>query len=145
MTYRPLFHYTTGERLKEILRDQEIKPATANVDTSSERPVVWCTFSREWEPTCNKGWADPRTGQVRRLSTCETAQRGGGLFRIEVEEGAAPHNWKAFRHLSGCNALPNKAGSRVTGFERCPALPTGKRCCFRAEVQLCFRIVSGMT
>ena len=125
MTYRPLFHYTTGERLKEILRDQTIKPATANVDTSSERPVVWCMFSREWEPTCNKGWADPRTGQVRQLSAYETAQRGGGLFRIEVEEGAAPHNWKAFRQLSGCPRRIVSGGqkARHPGWQAAVLLP----------------------
>lgn len=79
------WHYTVGERLKAILQDGFIKPATANVPPG-ERPIVWFTVSPDWEETANKGWIDSKAGRYITLTREETEKRGGGLFRIGVAD-----------------------------------------------------------
>lgn len=48
-----LWHYTVGVRLRSILVDQVIKPATARL-YENELPAVWCSLSCHSEPTANK-------------------------------------------------------------------------------------------
>jgi hypothetical protein len=84
-----LFHYTTGEKLDQILRSGHILPTTAKIEPH-ERPVAWYSTSQQWEPTCSKVAVPGKLGQLM------TAHAQGGLVRISVPATAAPHS---FQHL----------------------------------------------
>lgn len=96
---RPIWHYTTGARFGRILCDGVIKPATAYV-AKGETPAVWFSMNQDWEQTANKsiGCSD---GTVRRGDRADTESVGGGLVRIAVAPETAPHDWTAYRRLSG--------------------------------------------
>lgn len=104
-----IWHYTVGVRLRSILRDKLIKPATAGVP-AGERPVVWFTTNPEWEPTANKGVV--RYGKTVWLTRAETEAEGGGLFRIEVAPETAPYGWEEFKRLSGITEREEKRLAR---------------------------------
>lgn len=96
-----LWHYTTIEtRLPAILRTGFLMPATDGVP-QGERPVVWFSRQPEWEPTACKRW-DWRKKRGRSLD--EIAHGHGGLARFGVDPSVAPHDWEAFRQLSGISA-----------------------------------------
>jgi hypothetical protein len=97
----PALAYTIGQKFAQIARDGVIKPATAYV-SPRERPVVWFSTHPLWEPTACKMVQAP-DGRLRRLTREETARYGGGLVRIGVAPESAPHNWQAYRRLSGVN------------------------------------------
>ena len=106
-----VFHYTVLKYLPQVLTDQELRPTTAGV-AATERPAVWFTTRPTWEPTANKMW---RTGDGRlvSLSTEETAIRGGGLIRIEVNPEVAPFTWADHVRLSGITKTMARALERV--------------------------------
>jgi hypothetical protein len=85
----PLWHYTTGLKLRGILQAGEIKPSTAHLDPG-EKPVVWFSSRPTWEPTATKCPLPGKLGQYI------TARAQDGLVRICVPACAAPHS---FRHL----------------------------------------------
>ena len=94
-----VWHYTVGEHLTKILTDGEIRPATTMVAVG-EKPAVWFSLRDDWEPTANKLIQHP-DGSVE-LGTKETThENGGGLARIGVAPETAPHDWQAFKRLSG--------------------------------------------
>jgi hypothetical protein len=100
MSTSPLrWHYTIGDRFLQIAQDGIIQPATAYV-VWPERPVVWFSTHPRWEPTACK-MAQAPGGRLRRLTRAETARYGGGLVRIGVAPESAPHDWQAYRRLSG--------------------------------------------
>lgn len=87
-----LFHYTTGNKINQIIKDGFIKLETSGgVDFKKQRPAVWCTFSPEWENTCNKGLITD--GKHKALNMLDTAHYAEGIYRIEVDPVAAPHDW----------------------------------------------------
>lgn len=77
-----LYHYTIGIRMKNILAEGVIRPATAHVP-KGERAVVWFSANPQWEETANKLW-DDGSGNLRRLNKEETRNLGDGLYRIAV-------------------------------------------------------------
>lgn len=94
-----LFHYTTGNNITQITKDGIINVETGgSTKFNGQQRAVWCTFSEEWEETCNKGLISD--GKSRLLSKMETAQYAGGLYRIEVEKSASPNNWEDWLNLS---------------------------------------------
>jgi len=95
-----LFHYTTGLALAEILKDGKINVATENV-TAKEKPVVWCSFRQDWEPSTMKGVTDAKTGKVRNATIPEIAFMGRGLARIEINASAAPYPWHIYIMQAG--------------------------------------------
>jgi hypothetical protein len=81
-----------------IVDSGEIRPATALVP-AGEKPCVWFSKRRDWEPTANKLWVSG--GVTRSLTMRETGERGGGLVRFGVAPETAPYDWAAYRRLSG--------------------------------------------
>jgi hypothetical protein len=94
-----LFHYTTVEKFKQILKDGKIKPATAFVDPG-EKAATWFSFHSEFEPTARKMGIDNQ-GHAHIMNIDEMTKYAGGVIRIEVDEKTAPLDWKTFKDLSG--------------------------------------------
>src|SRR5580658_7140991 len=94
----PKWHYTTGEKFKQIVADGFIRCATVNVPPN-EKPIVWFSTNQEWEPTANK--MVYREGKPVRCTIEETEQRGEGLVRFGVAPETAPHDWSALKESSG--------------------------------------------
>ena len=103
-----LWHYTVVERLQRIVHGGEIRPATVG-GPKRAKPAVWFSSNPVWEPTANRLWRDDIDGRTVRLSKDQTYVLGGGLARIGVAPDVAPHDWKAYRHLSGISADQAKA------------------------------------
>lgn len=95
----PLWHYTTGDCLKRIIRDGEIRPATGLVP-DGERPIVWFSRREDWEPTATKTLRG-LDGTTRQATMDEMEQLGGGLARIGVLPDTAPYEWLRLKRLSG--------------------------------------------
>jgi hypothetical protein len=84
-----------------ILRDGILKPAAGSV-FKDERPAVWFSTNPAWEETANKLQKTP-TGL--KVGTRETTEKyGGGLIRFAVAPETAPHDFRAFKRLSGIRA-----------------------------------------
>src|ERR1041384_3525889 len=94
-----IWHYTVGAKMKAILCDQVLKPATAGVP-EGERTAVWFSTNPIWESTANKLWQHDN-GTIVRLTKDETDSLCKGLFRIEVAQEAAPLTAFQFRKQSG--------------------------------------------
>jgi hypothetical protein len=93
------WHYTVGRHLDPILQSGVLLPADAGL-APGERPAVWFSLRQDWEPTAAKFGIIPQRKSCRG-AMARVAQLGGGLVRIGVELEAAPHDWRAFRELSG--------------------------------------------
>lgn len=108
-----IWHYTKGRCIQSILKEGAIRLATANCQ-ANERPAVWFSANQVWEPTTNGVEVD-FSGRVRLLTKDETCQVSGGLIRIGVTRDAAPHNWNAYKRLSGVSER-TAAGMKRTGY-----------------------------
>jgi hypothetical protein len=96
------WHYTVRQRLDGLLRDGVLPPATAGLP-AGERPAVWFSSNQQWEETANQAWQRP-DGTINPGNKEATHLLGGGLARIGVLPETAPHDWKAFKALSGIKA-----------------------------------------
>src|SRR5262249_43103036 len=103
-----VWHYTVGKRLRLILADGEIKPATAGVN-GKERPAVWFSANEEWEETANKMTYDS-FGVPVFLNKQQTHEHSGGLARIGVDPSTAPVRWHEFKERSG---IPSKIAKAI--------------------------------
>ena len=127
---RILWYYTTVAKLNQIIEIGEIRPATLGT-SKKEKPAVWFSANPDWDPAANEPWQAP-DGSVLRLNKDQTYVLGGGLGRIGVAPEVAPHDWKAFKRLSGISPKAAKelynsavqAGSRpgewFAAFENVP-------------------------
>ncbi len=88
-----LWYYTTAKELNDILGAGELRPEAI----AREKAAVWFSTNQDWEPIANM----PRRESAGRLSKDQTYVLGGGLARIGVDLATAPHDWKAFKQLSG--------------------------------------------
>ena len=93
------WHYTTGQKLGPILASGHLRPAAPNVPKAG-RPVVWFSTNPQWEPTANL-FRRAADGSLERLSKDQTYVLGGGLIRVGVAPEVAPHDWNAYKQLSG--------------------------------------------
>jgi hypothetical protein len=93
------WHYTVDARFRMIVADRLLKPAIAFLSWR-EKPAVWFSTHRVWEPTASKA-RRTQDGRLVRLTREETMALGGGLVRIGVAPETAPHDWQAYRRLSG--------------------------------------------
>ena len=110
-----VWHYTIAARLASILADRMIRLESITVAASGDReadhvdrgpgwrPAVWGTLNSVFEPTAVKAIVDSEGWYVRNLTPEEMPDRCD-LARIEVEPSALPHNWTAYRRLSGLTA-----------------------------------------
>ena len=96
------WHYTVRQRLDGLLRAGVLPLATAGLP-AGERPVVWFSSNQLWEETANQAWQRP-DGTINPGNKEATHLLGGGLARIGVLPETAPHDWKAFKALSGIKA-----------------------------------------
>lgn len=95
-----IWHYTTGTKMPSIQAEGVIR--TSPHVFPSEREAVWFSSNPVWERTAAKAMCDPWTGVVVTLTTMdEHIEYCGGLYRICVAPEVAPHDWNAFRRLSG--------------------------------------------
>lgn len=94
-----VWHYTTGQRLADIIISQEIRPATAFVD-ANEKPVVWFSTSPDWEEVANK-MLQEADGSIQKLSKQETARLASPPARICIKPSVAPYIWEDYVKLSG--------------------------------------------
>jgi len=94
-----LWHYTNRTALENILESRSIIPATAFAELA-ERPAAWFTRRSNWEGTANKG-AINSYGERFNPTKESTAAIYGGLARIEIRPGAAPHGWASYKKCGG--------------------------------------------
>ena len=104
-----VFHYTTGLKLRLIINSGAIQPTTAGVEPH-EKPVAWCSTSLHWEPTASKVPIPGMPGQLI------TAQAQGGLARITIPAGCAPHGFEELPRVAG-TSIPVCQGLLLAGFK----------------------------
>ncbi len=81
---KPIYHYTTADRLMMIFDSEKIIPATVGV-MPPEIPAVWLSVSPTWENTATKGIV---VDGIRRDATFEEMiEDTGSLVRIEIDPG----------------------------------------------------------
>jgi hypothetical protein len=88
---RPLYHYTVGRALLGIVDDGEIGVAAL---PGTDAPVVWLSTRASFEPSVVASVIED--GRRRELSVDELAERGQGLFRIEVDPAVEPMPWREY-------------------------------------------------
>lgn len=107
------FHYTTVNRLNEIIESGHIKLATKSIGGRKEKPVAWVSTNEHWEATATKSVQD-ETGNMIQL-TYEDHLKMFGCTRIEVEEKDLM-TWAKLRHKA--NMYPEFADAmEETGVE----------------------------
>src|SRR5262249_41549247 len=102
MSTQILWHYTIRLRLDRILRDGMILPAGGGVPVEG-KSAVWFSSNQQWEEAANQMTNDG-PGTSSRGTKESTHRSGGGLARIGVRPETAPHDWNAFKELSGVPA-----------------------------------------
>ena len=95
----PLWHYTVGQWLTQIVDAEEIIPATAFV-AKGVRPLVWCTYDQNWEQTANKSVMTSE-GEMVELDMEQTHEFAGGLVRIQIDPTAVTIDWREYKETSG--------------------------------------------
>ncbi len=118
------FHYTTWEKLQQIFESEEIRPATAFVDTTTERPAVFFSIDKQWELTANKSLKKDDGSIYLIRTTDEMIKYAGRLARIEIIPEAASYTWTDYVKLSGIDfnyakrleKIARDAGSNVNHF-----------------------------
>ena len=86
----PLYHYTLGRAIPAIVDDGEIGVAEALPGTGA--PVVWLSTRASFEPSVVRSVIED--GRPRALGEAELAERGQGLFRIEVDPAVGVMPWR---------------------------------------------------
>jgi hypothetical protein len=115
-----VWHYTTGEKLYQIVRDSVIKPATAFVPIG-ERPIVWFSTAPVWEETANKRLLRS-DGKIVSLDRDGTHVHGGGLIRIGVAPETAPYKWELLK--AKAHMTPRMAKGLIKAAHKCGAKPS---------------------
>lgn len=87
---KPVYHYTTGDRLVSIFESGQITPATAGVHPP-EIPAVWLSTAPQWENTASKGIIE--NGERRAATFQEMIEDAGSLCRIQIDPAAVSLIW----------------------------------------------------
>jgi hypothetical protein len=99
------WHYTTGHIFLKIVDSGPLLPIPTNGAPPSERPVIWFSMERYWEPTASKACREPN-GTIRTFSMTETYEKCGGLTRIGVDPDLVRlHDFGEFVQMSGIPSL----------------------------------------
>lgn len=89
-----LWHYTTRDRIHEIIETSEIRTSDANRTGQSESPTLWLSSNPIWENTATKLYSDGLN--TRKLSKKEQHELLG-LGRIEVDtQNISVFTWSTF-------------------------------------------------
>ncbi len=81
-----LWHYTTGDRLAQILESGVVRVARSSA-LPGERALAWLSANEDFEPTARKCIVED--GAIRVLTVAELALMAGGLARLGLSETAA--------------------------------------------------------
>jgi hypothetical protein len=95
-----LYHYTTGNVFKKILKQGAILPDKNEPDNEKEVATVTFSSNPVWEETRFRVGRLP-DGQLIMLSKKLLQKFDGGLIRIIVPADVAPLNWHAMKET--CN------------------------------------------
>jgi len=79
---KPLYHYTTADRLAMILMAEKITPSATGVSFPAI-PAVWLSTAADWEPTATREIIED--GKTRRATLAEMIESAGALARIEID------------------------------------------------------------
>jgi hypothetical protein len=93
-----LWHYTTKERLEEIINSGELRASEANKTCPTEKATLWFSKNPIWEPTATK-MAMTESG-VKRLTKNEQYELFG-LGRIQINDNVQVKSWKHFKEFGG--------------------------------------------
>lgn len=91
---KPIYHYTTQEKLASFLQGEVINLAERSC-VGEERAVVWLSEDPVWEGTANMA-IDDGQGNIR-LGNRESTDFMYGLARIEIKRGPEIVRWKHFK------------------------------------------------
>jgi hypothetical protein len=91
--YKKYFHYTTEERLIEIIESGKIILATAGIG-KREKPCAWVSTNPYWEHSATK--SQLINGIIKSL-TFEEQLHNGGCARMEVKP-IGLYNWGKLIH-----------------------------------------------
>lgn len=80
---KPVFHYTTLDRVQSILAAGQIKPATVGV-MPPEIPAVWLSTAEKWEHTATKRLVT-LSGRARLGTLSGMIEAGATLARIQID------------------------------------------------------------
>ncbi|WP_432220940.1 hypothetical protein ACRASX_08850 [Flavobacterium sp. TMP13] len=94
-TANKFYHYTSIERLEEIITSQEIRQATAFV-AKKEKPIAWVSSNQTWENTATKSYLSE--GIIYPLTFAQQ-QVTCGCARIEVSSKGL-HTWGKLKHIA---------------------------------------------
>lgn len=88
-----LYHYTVGPKLPLIAESGRLLPAKVGAMDSREKPVLWWSANKTWDPTATKLVSFDGGRTVRRSSLDELRQLFGAYrFRLDTHNPAALHN-----------------------------------------------------
>src|ERR1041385_8974796 len=95
-----LYHYTTGNVFKKILKQGAILPDRSEPENEKEIPTVTFSSNPIWEKTRFRVGRMP-DGQLVMLSQKLLQKFDGGLVRIVVSADLAPLTWHDMRDQCG--------------------------------------------
>jgi len=75
------WHYTTGQKYELIKKTGILLPADIGV-VAPEKPILWFSTHREYEPSALKPLGDSQGNIVRMLTLHEMKDVAGGLYRF---------------------------------------------------------------
>jgi hypothetical protein len=102
-----VFHYTTFDVFKRILKQTAILPDRSEPQNESERPTVTFSTHPHWEPTRYRIGRLPN-GQVIMMNKALLKQFCGGLVRIVVPKSIAYLDWHAMKDEVGMSKAAMK-------------------------------------
>lgn len=93
-----LWHYTTKDRLEEIINSGELRATDANKTSPTEKATLWFSKNPIWEPTATK-MVMTESG-IKRLTKNEQFELFG-LGRIQINDNVQVKSWKHFKEFGG--------------------------------------------
>jgi hypothetical protein len=102
-----LYHYTTSNVFKKILKQGAILPDRSEPDNEKETPTVTFSSHPVWEKTRFRVGKMP-DGQLVMLSQNLLKKFDGGLIRITVPAEIAPMDWHTMKEECGMSYAATK-------------------------------------
>jgi len=102
-----LYHYTTFDTFKRMLKQGEIKPDRSEPENQNEIPTVTFSSHPEWEPTRYRVGKLPN-GQMIMMNRLLLEKFCGGIVRIVVKSETAPMSWYEMKDEVGLSQSVKK-------------------------------------
>ena len=93
-----MWHYTTKDRLDEIIESKELRPSGANKTQSNEKATLWFSKHSVWEATATKNLMTE--GGIKSMTKQEQYEFCG-LGRIQIDNSVKLSSWKHFKDFGG--------------------------------------------